>query len=423
MSVNPRADFIITGISELATCAVSAPALGADHARVGIIEDAALASRDGTIVWAGAELDLEREVDAEPGAVRMDVRGRAAIPGLVDCHTHLVWAGDRADEFEERLAGSTYSEIAARGGGILRTVAATRTADVDELAQGASERMRRMSQLGTTAFEIKSGYGLDTETELRLLEAARKATRGRPYAVATTLLGAHTFPREARSSAATRAAYVDAVCKEMIPEAAARGLARFVDVFVDEHAFSLEDARRIFQAGREAGLGLKIHADQLAHDGAARLAAEWRATSADHLEYATAEDFRALADAGTIGVLLPGATLFLRMDRYAPGRLMIDLGCPVAIATDCNPGSCPSESLPLMLQIACLRCGLTIDEAIIAATINAAAACGLESTCGSIEPGKRCDVLVLDSNSRRDLVYRLGSPPIHLVIANGRIVT
>lgn len=423
MTPLPRADFVLGGLSELATCAGPGPARGGDQSRVAVLEDAAIAASHGTIVWVGSERDLDRYVAVEPGAVRIDARGRAALPGLVDSHTHLVWAGDRADEFEQRLRGATYSEIAAQGGGILRTVDATRDASREDLARAASERMSRMNALGTTAFEIKSGYGLDLTTEVKILEAAKLAARGKPFATVTTLLGAHTVPREARGSASDRARYVDLICEEMIPRVAEGDLARFVDVFVDEHAFTLDEARRVLRAGRDAGLGLKVHADQLARDGGAALAAEVGAVSADHLEFSSDDDFRALGDAGTVGVLLPGATLFLRMERFAPGRRMIDAGCPVAVATDLNPGSCPSESLPLMLQLACLRCGLTVDEAIVAGTLNAAVACGLADRCGSIEPGKRCDVLVLDAESRRDLVYRLGSAPVHLVIAEGRIVT
>ncbi len=412
MSGRPEADFVLVGASEVVTC------------RDGLdpVPGGAVAARGGTITWVGPERNLEREVDVLPGATRLDVLGRAVLPGLVECHTHLVWAGNRADEFEERLAGKTYAEIAAAGGGILRTVDATRAADPDELAEAARARMDRLARQGVTTIEVKSGYGLETAAELRILEAARRAAKSRPQEVVTTFLGAHTLPREARGDEAARRRYVDTVCGEMIPAVAERGLARFVDVFVDAHAFRVDEARRILETGKEFGLVPKVHADQLADDGAARLAAEVGAVSADHLDHASEEGLRALAAAGTVAVLLPGADLFIGAERWADGRRMIDLGIPVAVSTDLNPGSCPSESLPLMMQLACLRMGLRVDEAILAATRHAAAALGLADRCGSIQPGRRCDLLVLDAEDRRELLYRLGSPPIHLVVAAGRVL-
>jgi imidazolonepropionase len=423
MPERPTADLVVTGSSELVTCAGPAPAAGADQARLAILEDGAVAARAGRIVWVGEESRLEREVDVSAGAVRIDVRGRAVLPGLVDAHTHLVWAGQRVEEFQRRLAGASYSEIAAAGGGILSTVEATRVASREELAALAGERMDRLAARGTTAVEVKSGYGLSPKHEIKLLEAVRDAARRRPQRVVPTFLGAHTLPREARGSNEARERYVASVCEEMIPQVAENRLAEFADVFVDENAFTVAEARRVLETAREHGLGVKLHAEQLARDGAAALAAELGAASADHLEYAADEDLDALARARTVAVLLPGATLFLRMDRWAPARRMIEHGVPVAVATDLNPGSCPCESLPLVLQLACLRCGLSIDEAIVAATLNAAAACGIADECGSIEPGKRCDLLVLDAAERAELIYRLGSERVYLAIANGRVVT
>lgn len=412
MSGRPRADFVLAGASEVVTCSDG----------LASVPGGAVAALSGTITWVGPAEDLDREVDVLPGATRLDAGGRAVLPGLVECHTHLVWAGSRADEFEERLAGKTYSEIAAAGGGILRTVAATRAASLEELAADARARMERLVRNGVTTIEVKSGYGLETETELRILEAAREAAKGQPWEVVTTFLGAHTLPREARGDEAARRRYVEQVCEEMIPAVAERGLARFVDVFVDAHAFRIDEARAVLETGRRHGLVPKVHADQLADDGAARLAAEVGAVSADHLDHASEEGLRAMAEAGTVAVLLPGADLFIGAERWADGRRMIDLGLRVAVSTDLNPGSCPSESLPLMMQLACLRMGLRVDEAILAATRHAAEALGLADRCGSIAPGRRCDLLVLDSADRRELLYRLGSPPIHLVVAAGRIV-
>lgn len=423
MNERPRADFVLVGTSELVTCAGPAPAAGRAQGRVAAIEEGAVASRGGIITWVGPETQLEREVEVLSGAMRLDVGDRAVLPGLVECHTHLVWGGDRADEFEKRLAGATYSEIAAAGGGILRTVEATRAASLEDLAEAAGHRIDRMARWGVTAFEAKSGYGLDTASEIKILEAARRAMSGRPFELVTTFLGAHTFPREARGSAVSRQRYVELICQDMIPMVAERGLARFVDVFIDEHAFSLAEARKILETGKAHGLGLKVHADQLAADGAAELAAELGAVSAEHLEFVSENGLLAMAEAGTTAVLLPGASLFIRMKQAASGRRMIDLGVPVAVSTDLNPGTCPCESLPLIMQLACLLCGLTVDEAIVAATLNAAAAIGLGGRCGSIEAGKRCDLLVLDARDRRQLLYQFGSPRIHLVIAGGRVVS
>ncbi len=416
MTPRPAADLLIVGASELVTCAGAAPAAGAAQGDAGVVERGAVAAREGRIVWVGPESQLERSVAPLGSARRIDVGGRAVLPALVDCHTHLVWAGDRTGEFARRLAGASYAEIAAEGGGILSTVEAVRAAPRERLARDARARMERMARWGTTGFEIKSGYGLSTAAELELLRAARDAAAGTPWLTSRTFLGAHTLPREARGSAAARARYVDLVIEEMIPAVVDERLARFCDVFIDEHAFTVDEARRVLDAGLAAGLTPKVHAAQLAPDAGVRLAAELGAVSVDHLEFATDDDLDALAEAGAVGVLLPGATLFLRMERFADGRRMIARGVPVAVATDVNPGSCPSESLPLMMQLACLRCGLSVDEAIVAATKNAAVAAGLADDLGSIEPGKRCHLLVLDAASRTELLYALGSLRTHRVI-------
>ena len=422
MSERETADFVVVGASEVVTCAGHGPLAGADQGRLSTVVEGAIAAKNGRIVWVGPETRLAREVAVEPGATRIDVGDRAVLPGLVDSHTHLVWAGDRADEFERRLAGETYSDIARSGGGILRTVEATREASLEELAAAAGARIDRMARFGATAFEVKSGYGLDPASEIKLLEAARAAARTRPFEVVTTFLGAHTFPREARGSAQARRRYVDIVAKEMIPEVASRGLARFADVFVDEHAFSLAEAQMILTAAKQAGLAIKLHADQLADDGTAQLAAELGATSADHLEHASDRGLAAMAAAGTIAVLLPAASAFLRNREQAPARRMIELGVPVALATDLNPGTSPCESLPLTMQLGALLYGMTVPETIVAATINAAAACGVADRTGSIERGKRCDLFVLDATDHRQLLYQFGSTRAHMVIAAGRIV-
>lgn len=417
-----EADLVLRGVSELVTCAGRAPAAGAAQGRVSVIPDGALAARGGRIVWVGPDKDLDASVEQRPGCECIDAGGRAVLPGFVDTHTHLVWGGDRADEFERRLAGATYSEIAAAGGGILRTVESTRATSRAELADRGRRNMLRLARHGVTAVEVKSGYGLDTDTELRMLEAARDAAADLPMALVTTFLGAHTVPCEARGSAEARVAYLDRVCEEMIPKVASRGLATFVDVFVDANAFSLEEGRRVLEAGRRHGLKLKVHADQLAADGGAELAAEMGAASADHLEHVSDRGLEALARAGTVGVILPGASLCLGSHDYADGRRMIGANVPVALATDLNPGSSPCESMPLMLQLACLYSGLSVDEAIVAATLNAAAASGLENEAGSLEPGKRCDFVVLEDSERRQLIYNVGASRLRLVVARGEIL-
>jgi len=417
-----EADLVLTGASELVTCAGPAPAAGGAQARVGVIQNGALAARHGKLVWVGRTSELEDAVELLPDARRMDVGGCAVLPGFVDTHTHLVWGGDRADEFEQRLAGVSYSEIAAAGGGILRTVESTRAASLDELTRRGTQNMRRLVRHGVTSVEVKSGYGLDTASELKMLEAARDAAQELPIELATTFLGAHTLPRESRGDEAARRAYVDLVCEEMIPEVTSRGLARFVDVFVDANAFTIEEARRVLRTGMEHNLGLKVHADQLGPDGGAQLAAELCAASADHLEHVNDAGLEALASAGTVAVLLPGASLCLRSHDYADGRRMVEAAVPVGLATDLNPGSSPCESMPLMLQLACLYCGLSIDEAIVAATANAAAASGIADCAGSLEPGKRCDFVVLKDAERRQLIYNVGSSRIRRVVAAGEVL-
>lgn len=422
MSSRPTADLVVVGASELVTCAGAAPAAGSDQGRVSIVEEGAVASLHGRIVWAGPEWRLEKSVEIQPGAMRLDVGGRAVLPGLVDAHTHLVYGGDRADEFERRLAGASYSQIAAEGGGILRTVAATRDATKEQLQNSAARRLDQLAAHGATAIEIKSGYGLSLEHELRILEVVAELTRSRPQALVATFLGAHTLPREARTGSAERERYIDSICREMIPQVAERRLATFVDVFVDEHAYTLREAERILRCGLDHGLAPKLHADQLREEGAAALAGELGAVSADHLDHASDTGLERMARAGTIAVLLPAASLFLRTSTHPSARRMIERSVPVALATDHNPGTCPTAALPLVMQLGCLLCGLTVDEAIVAATLNAAAACGLAASCGSIEADKRCDLLVLDAADHRQLIYQFGSPRLHMVIAGGRVV-
>jgi len=337
----------------------------------------------------------------------------------VDAHTHLPFAGWREREFDERLRGATYSEIAARGGGILSTVAQTRRADGRQLAELVRGRLDDLMRLGTTTVEAKSGYGLSTADELKQLHALREAGRGHPVELVPTFLGAHTVPAEHR---ADRAAYVELLVREMLPAVVDAGLAEYADVFVDANAFTTDEARAVLRAARDRGLGLRLHADQLADDGGAALAAELGAASADHLEHASDAGIEALARAGTCGVLLPAATFFLMMDARPPGRRLVDAGVPVVVATDFNPGSCPAESMGTALSFACLTAGLTVDEAITAATLNAAHALGRAGSVGSLEPGKRANLVVHAIPNRYHLVYRFGVPRVETVVVDGRVV-
>jgi len=421
MSADPfvDADLGVTGIAELATPVGRSAACGPDQGSLRVVRDAALACRDGRIVFAGEEREYRARVRVVPGGRELDAHGRTVLPGFVDAHTHLPFAGWREGEFAERLRGATYSEIAARGGGILSTVRATRAESLEGLRAKVRARLDDLAALGTTTVEAKSGYGLELEAELRQLEALREAAAGHPVDVVPTFLGAHTVPAERR---ADREGYLREVAGPMLAEVARRGLAEYADAFVDAHAFSVEEARRVLRAAREAGLAVRVHADQLADDGGAALAAELGAASADHLEFASDAGLAAMARSGTCGVLLPGASLFLMMQRRPPGRRLIAAGVPVVVATDFNPGTCPCESMSVAVQFACLTAGLAVDEAITAATLNAAASLGRAAVTGSLEPGKRADFVIHDFPNRYHLVYRFGMPRVWKVFARGREV-
>jgi len=414
-----EADLAVVGISELATPEGRTARLGSDLGRIRTIAEAAVACREGRIVFVGPERELRQAVTMTPSGRTVDAGGGTVLPGFVDAHTHLPFAGWRESEFNERLQGATYSQIAARGGGILSTVTATRAASLDDLAQLTRTRLDAMLAVGTTLAEAKSGYGLTTEAELKQLEAVRLGAAGHPVEVATTFLGAHTVPKERRED---RARYLDEIEREMLPEICRRKLARYADAFVDAHAFTSAEARRVLEAAARAGLGIRLHADQLADDGSAQLAAELGAASADHLEHVSESGIEALARSGTAAVLLPGATYFLMQQTKPPARRLIDAGVPVAIATDFNPGTCPTEAMGPIVELACLSLGLSIDEAIAAATLNAAYALGRAEETGSIEVGKRADLVVHAVPNRYHLVYRFGVRRVRTVIAAGRVV-
>lgn len=416
-----NATLLIEHAAELVTVAgASGPRRGPEQGDLGIVRDGAVAAgENGRILAVGTTDQVRSEVDLAPGARVIDASGSAVLPGFVDPHTHAVFAGDRADEFARCLEGADYLEILATGGGILSTVRATRAASQEDLEERARGFLAEMLRHGTTAVEIKSGYGLSTDDELKMLRVARDLGRRGPQTVVATFLGAHAVPSEYRGQPE---AYVDLVVKEMIPRVAAEKLARFCDVFCERGAFTVEQGRRVLQAGLVHGLATKIHAEQKSALGGARLAAELNAVSADHLEHATEEDIAALARAGTVAVLLPGAALVLMETVWAPARRLVEQGVPVALATDFNPGSCPILSMPLIVGLACLRRMLTPAEAIVAATLNAACALGLGDELGSLQPGKRADLVILEAPSHVHLAYWFGRNLVRTVVKDGRVV-
>jgi imidazolonepropionase len=375
----------------------------------------AVAAQAGKIVWVGAAADLPGTPDALAREVH-DLRGRWITPGLIDCHTHLVYAGNRAHEFELRLQGATYEEIARAGGGIVSTVTATREASEAELADTASRRLKRLLDEGVTTIEIKSGYGLRTDAELKQLRVARLLGAAAPVTVRTTFLGAHTVPPEYRGRADE---YVDLVCDEMLPAAATAGLADAVDAFCEGIGFSPEQTSRVFGRARALGLPVKLHADQLSDLGGAALAARCGALSADHLEYTSEAGVRAMAGAGTVAVLLPGPFYFLRETKLPPVQLLRDHRVPIAVSTDCNPGSSPLTSILLTLNLACTLFRLTPEEALSGVTCHAARALGMAGTHGAIEVGKVCDLAIWDIGEPAELAYAMGANPCAGVVKGG----
>jgi imidazolonepropionase len=421
MTPKPVAALLVEHASELATLSgPRRPRRGRDQAEVGLIQDGAVAAgAEGRILAAGPTAEVRAAVSLQPDARVIDASGRAVLPGFVDTHTHAVFAGDRVDEFVRRLAGAGYLEILAAGGGILSTVAATRSASDADLLARARRTLDAMLLLGTTTIEIKSGYGLSTSAELKILRVVQTLRDTAPQTVVGTLLAAHAVPPEFRDDAE---GYVRLVCEETIPAAAAERVARFCDVFCERGVFTVEQSRRVLEAGLAHGLAPKIHAEQKSLSGGTALAAHLRAVSVDHVDYAGGEDLTALSKSGTVAVLLPGASFMLREPHEAPARRMVDLDVPVALATDFNPGTSPILSMPVVIGLACLRLDLTPEEALVAATINAAHALGLAGEVGSLEPGKRADLLILDAPSYRHIPYYFATNLVHTVVKNGRVV-
>ncbi|HVR70418.1 MAG TPA: imidazolonepropionase [Vicinamibacteria bacterium] len=402
----------------LVTLAGPAPRRGETLRDLAAREGAALVARSGRIAWIGPERDLSAAVVPEKDAAELDAEGAAVLPGFVDAHTHLAFAGDRDAEVRLRLAGATYGEIAAAGGGIVRSVAATRAASPEELARAVAGRLDEMLLLGTTTAEVKSGYGLETAAEVRSLEAIREAGRRHPITVVPTFLGAHEVPLEHRGD---RERYLRLITDEMIPVVAGRRLAAFCDVFCERGVFSVEESRRVLSAARAQGMKLRVHADELADTGGASLAAEMGARSADHLLYVSPDGQGALARSGSVAVLLPSAAFYLRLGRYAPARALVAKGAVVALGSDVNPGAGLSASMPFAMAAGCFGMGLSLEEALAAATLNAAVSLDLQGEVGSLEAGKRADLVVLRSSRLLDLL-RVGLPAVRHVVKDGRVV-
>ncbi|WP_049916641.1 imidazolonepropionase [Halogeometricum pallidum] len=399
-------DLLLTDAAEVVTYA--------DHERLERVEDAAVAVEGGRVVAVGPTDEVTAEHPESDADEVVDCSERAVVPGFVDPHTHALFAGDRSDEFEEKLRGKTYQEILADGGGILRTVDAVREASTEELVENLTEQFDAMLAHGTTTVEVKSGYGLDRETELRMLEAIDRAAETHPIRVVPTFMGAHAVPRGRDADD-----YVEEVATEQIPAVAEQGVAEFCDVFCEEGVFDVEQSRRVLAAGTERSLKPKVHAEELSHLGGTELAAEVGATSADHLLHATAEDIDALVDAGVTPVLLPG-TAFGLGSAYADAETFLDRGAPVALATDLNP-NCYSQSMPFAMTLGCVEMGLTPAQALGASTVNAARAVD-RPDAGRLEPGSPADFAVLDAPSYVYLSYNFGVNAVDTVVVGGETV-
>lgn len=378
----------------------------------GAIEDAAIRVHDGRIAWIGHRAELGNT----SRCTVVDLNGRWVTPGLIDCHTHLVYGGNRAREFEMRLDGADYEAIARAGGGIVSTVHATRAASVEQLVASAERRARELLAEGVTVLEIKSGYGLDTDTEMRMLAAARRLGERLPVTVRTTCLAAHALPPEYAGQAD---AYIDRVCEEILPRVAEARLADAVDAFCERIAFDAAQTERVFSAAAALGLPVKLHAEQLSDQGGTEVAARYGALSMDHLEYVSEAGVRAMADAGSVAVMLPGAFYTLRESQRPPIDLFRKHGVPLAVATDANPGTSPARSLLLMLNMACTLFRMTPEEALAGVTREAARALGLQNSYGTVEPGKRADLVAWDIDHPAELAYWIGAPPPVRVMHHG----
>jgi imidazolonepropionase len=414
-AARPAADFVLSRCRELVTCSGPAPRRGVAQGAIEIIRDGALAIHKDLVVFAGPHRHLASHVDTSSARI-FDIPDFSIVPGFVDAHTHAIFAGDRRQELRQRLAGATYAEIAAAGGGIVSTVRATRLASESELVEQTRARLDEMLCCGTTTCEVKSGYGLDVESELRMLRAARRLSAEHPIDLVPTFMGAHEIPVESRSN---REAYIRMVIEEMIPAVACEGLAAWCDVFCETGVFTPEESRRILEAGLKAGLAPRIHADELGASGGSLVAAQVGARSADHLIFVPPDGIEAMAAAGVTATLLPCAAFYLKLPRFAPARDLIEASVPVALATDVNPGGGFSPSMPFAITLACFAMKMTFEEALVAATINSAWSLDCSHEVGSLEPGKLADAVLVRGDAIN--LIRVGAQAITAVMKRGTI--
>jgi imidazolonepropionase len=407
---------LIRNLGQIATPSGRGAVRGRAMRELTVYEKSVLVVDGGRFAFVGRESDLPRELAIDDD---FDARGMTAVPGFVDTHTHLPFAGLRESEFNRRLRGETYEQVAASGGGIASTVRATRAATQDELARNVLARAATMARYGTTTVEAKSGYGLTLDDELKQLRAIRDASATSPVRLVPTCLAAHEFPPESRGSESARAAYVDAIVDEILPAVARENLAVFCDAFVERGVFTREQGERVLRAGSALGMIPRLHADELSDTDGARLAAELGAASADHLMQISDAGIAALAASDTVANLLPATSFFLMSGRYAPGRALIDAGAIVSLSTDCNPGTSMTESMQLVMQLATLQMKLTVEESLTAATLNGAYSLRLAHETGSIETGKRADFVLIDAPSYLHLVYHFGVNLVRAVFRDG----
>jgi imidazolonepropionase len=417
----PPESLLLTGISQLLTLRGSAPRRGNSLSDLGIIKDAALLLSDGQIVSVGPRKKIESPAAARRSE-KLDLGGRVVLPGFVDSHTHLIHAASRAQEYELKIQGASYEEIARKGGGILNSVKKLRAATSKSLKTRALSALQEFASYGTTTVEAKSGYGLDVPSELKILSLHKELSAEQPLEIVSTFLGAHVVPAEFRASKSGPDKYIRLLIDQLLPEIAAEKLAEFCDVFCDRGAFTREQAERILQEGQSHGLTPRLHAEQLSHTGATQLAVQLGAASCDHLEQVDDADIAALAGSSTVATLLPGCDFHLGWKEYAPARKLIDAGAIVALASDFNPGTSPTVSMPMILSLACTQLHMSPAEAITAATFNAAFALRREKRLGSLEPGKQADLAVFDVEDYREIPYYFGMNRCYMTIKRGEII-
>ncbi|MCJ7508224.1 MAG: imidazolonepropionase [candidate division Zixibacteria bacterium] len=414
-------DLIIKSIGQFLTLYSSkkGPRTGKDMQELGIIENGAVAIKGDRIISVGKTGKVLSKIKVGKNTKIIDAKDKVVTPGLVDCHTHPIFASTREEEFELRIKGKTYEEIARAGGGIKSSVKQLRTLSKEELIKLALPRLDRFLSYGTTTIEAKSGYGLSLEDEIKILDVIRELNKIHPIDLVPTFLGAHEFPEEYKNN---KKGYIKILTEEMIPLVAKRKLAKFCDIFCEKGVFDIKNSRRILLTAKKYGLVPKLHAEQLSHFGGAKLAGQIGAVCADHLENVTLTDIKLLKKRGVIGVLLPGATFGLGLKNYAPARVMIENGLPVAISTDFNPGSSMSESLPMMMSLSCLMMKMTPAEAIVASTINPAYVLSMQNQIGSIELGKKADLVIWEVKNHKEIPYHYGINLVENVIKNGKVL-